>query len=897
MKTTSRLSTPAGLRTLLVLIVALVAAVAVPSGTARAAAGQLTIGRFGMVILTPPSGGEVSVSLQNAFPGSTFVRMRVDWGTLDTRVQQLRISGMPGAPVNGFDLNNAIFEPQPRQPDQIILNVHPPERTFSDTFIVELSRGMGVNGVIGQIALLDLTSGEQRSVDNIPVVFDPVATSDAVDLTSGGTQSGGITLVAGGALTGGNGASVTGTVTALPGSSVQVTQGQLTLGDGSAPVKLAGQVDVQPNTTLKLNSSTKVELSGQTTVNQGAIDASSGMLIGSPEIEQQMNDLMAQLHQEGVAQRAAAQAARVQQRADELKRLQDQASQLQLNAEMALLKAAMTSVVQIGAGVIGVAGAGTMKAQGTLVGNVNVAGTLTSGDTQQLDRTDIQGDVKVASGAQLEMKSAGTGSGQTDKLTVSGDVIFNTGAILKLRLLALNGLATKPGVVSARTIDAFDPADAETDVGAPQFFDEFDILTAQHITNQGIIVDAPAFPDRAFIVGIYDNPDGTQTLRLIVVPYSDIPLDTSTPTASPTQSPAANAAGWNTADVTVDWNWSDTGAGIDAADCTTSSASSGEGMLTLSATCTDLAGNQGSATYAVKVDATPPTLDPLVRPNPVQVGAPATVAANAQDARSGIATVSCAALDSSTPGTNTVTCTATDVAGNQASASAPYTVYAATNTAPTVAIARGGSCVSSVAGRIALAVGDAEQAVSILTLSATSSNPTLLPATNVVFDGSGAQRSATLTAAAGRTGRAVLTLTVRDGSTSASTTVTAIVGGSGNDALVGTDSADVLLAQGGNDVLQGKSGIDLLCGDTGNDALDAAAGDDTLVGGAGNDALQAGAGNDSLHGGDGNDALNGAEGDDLLSGGTGADAFNGGTGTDSAADYNAAQGDSRQNIP
>jgi hypothetical protein len=87
-------------------------------------------------------------------------------------------------------------------------------------------------------------------------------------------------------------------------------------------------------------------------------------------------------------------------------------------------------------------------------------------------------------------------------------------------------------------------------------------------------------------------------------------IDTIAPTARPTQSPAPNTAGWNNSDVTVAWTWSDDqgGSGLDSPTCTTSSTSSGEGTLTLNATCTDLAGNQGSGTDTVKVDKTPPTI-------------------------------------------------------------------------------------------------------------------------------------------------------------------------------------------------------------------------------------------------------------------------------------------------
>ncbi len=44
------------------------------------------------------------------------------------------------------------------------------------------------------------------------------------------------------------------------------------------------------------------------------------------------------------------------------------------------------------------------------------------------------------------------------------------------------------------------------------------------------------------------------------------------------------------------------GSGIDPAHCTTSTTSSGEGSLTLTATCTDQASSQGTASYQVNVD-------------------------------------------------------------------------------------------------------------------------------------------------------------------------------------------------------------------------------------------------------------------------------------------------------
>ena len=71
-----------------------------------------------------------------------------------------------------------------------------------------------------------------------------------------------------------------------------------------------------------------------------------------------------------------------------------------------------------------------------------------------------------------------------------------------------------------------------------------------------------------------------------------------------------------------------------------------------------------------------------------------------------------------------------------------------------------------------------------------------------------------------------------------------IIGGEGNDNLVGTDFDDEIDGRGGDDEIFGLGG---------NDTIDGGAGDDTINGGAGDDTLFSGAGNDALFGGSGND--------------------------------------------
>ncbi len=74
-------------------------------------------------------------------------------------------------------------------------------------------------------------------------------------------------------------------------------------------------------------------------------------------------------------------------------------------------------------------------------------------------------------------------------------------------------------------------------------------------------------------------------------------------------------------------------------------------------------------------------------------------------------------------------------------------------------------------GALAITIGDAETSVASLTLSGSSSNTTLVPDANIVFGGSGAQRTVTVTPVANGSGSATITLTVSDGNSSSSDTL------------------------------------------------------------------------------------------------------------------------------
>ncbi|HEY1738397.1 MAG TPA: hypothetical protein VGI86_06795, partial [Acidimicrobiia bacterium] len=153
-----------------------------------------------------------------------------------------------------------------------------------------------------------------------------------------------------------------------------------------------------------------------------------------------------------------------------------------------------------------------------------------------------------------------------------------------------------------------------------------------------------------------------------------VQVDTDEPQSTPVQSPPPGAHGWQNSDTTVTWNWTDAGSGIDTNNCTTSSTSSGEAAIELTATCQDLAGNVANADWFVTVDKTTPSLAPSVAPNPVLLHGVATASPNASDSLSGVDTSACDTVVTSTPGPHTVLCSATDLAGNTATANASYVV-------------------------------------------------------------------------------------------------------------------------------------------------------------------------------------------------------------------------------
>jgi hypothetical protein len=129
-------------------------------------------------------------------------------------------------------------------------------------------------------------------------------------------------------------------------------------------------------------------------------------------------------------------------------------------------------------------------------------------------------------------------------------------------------------------------------------------------------------------------------------------------------------------------------------------------------------------------------------------------------------------------GTATVTLTVTDAGGLTATDTFTLTV-SSLNTPPTISDVTNQTSTGSSVGPLAFTIGDAQTVAGSLIVTRSSSNTTLLPLANIVLGGTGANRTVTVTPAAGQTGTATVTLTVTDaGGLTATDTFTLTVSGS-----------------------------------------------------------------------------------------------------------------------
>jgi Ca2+-binding RTX toxin-like protein/mannose/cellobiose epimerase-like protein (N-acyl-D-glucosamine 2-epimerase family) len=96
-----------------------------------------------------------------------------------------------------------------------------------------------------------------------------------------------------------------------------------------------------------------------------------------------------------------------------------------------------------------------------------------------------------------------------------------------------------------------------------------------------------------------------------------------------------------------------------------------------------------------------------------------------------------------------------------------------------------------------------------------------------------------------------------------------VIGGSGNDLILGSNIANTLYGGKGLDTIFGYGGIDTIYGGSHSDRIDAGSSNDKVYGESGNDVLRGGSGRDTIYGDTGNDWFYTREGevDELFGGG------------------------------
>ena len=187
--------------------------------------------------------------------------------------------------------------------------------------------------------------------------------------------------------------------------------------------------------------------------------------------------------------------------------------------------------------------------------------------------------------------------------------------------------------------------------------------------------------------------DGNHTIQFTVfdrsgnsstVTAQTFETDTTPPTISATIVPPPNAAGWNNTNVTVTFVCGDALSGV--ATCPLPQTVTTEGAnQVVSATATDNAGNTSASGVTLNIDKTPPTITETTSPPANGSGlytSNVTVTFLCSDSLSGISICPPPQLVPASGGNQMVSGTATDLAGNSASAS--LTLAFVSNNPPTI---------------------------------------------------------------------------------------------------------------------------------------------------------------------------------------------------------------------
>ena len=154
----------------------------------------------------------------------------------------------------------------------------------------------------------------------------------------------------------------------------------------------------------------------------------------------------------------------------------------------------------------------------------------------------------------------------------------------------------------------------------------------------------------------------------------NVNIDRTPPSVTPIITPSPNAAGWNNTNVTITFTCNDAGSGVALCPAPIQVNTEGANQV-FSFTATDVAGNTATGSLTLNIDKTPPVITPTAAPPPNAGGwnnSPVTVTFQCSDSLSGVAVCPPPQVVNTQGVTSpfqTVTGTATDIAGNTASAS------------------------------------------------------------------------------------------------------------------------------------------------------------------------------------------------------------------------------------
>ena len=155
-------------------------------------------------------------------------------------------------------------------------------------------------------------------------------------------------------------------------------------------------------------------------------------------------------------------------------------------------------------------------------------------------------------------------------------------------------------------------------------------------------------------------------------------IDATPPAVSTAPSRPPDAAGWYNHPFQVAWFGADALSGLGGCDASAGYAGPDLGAGSISGTCSDMAGNEGSAAYSFRYDSTPPIVTWSGNAGTYAVDQTVDISCSASDALSGIASKDCAAIIgpaySFDLGVNTFSASAADNAANSTSAQTTFTV-------------------------------------------------------------------------------------------------------------------------------------------------------------------------------------------------------------------------------